>query len=109
MDSDEREICIYLKGWRGNFVSLGEISRRAAGKRRYRQDPNWAVPILGRLVERGLVESDSTGHYRLKPPKPKDKNRKWVSPQIRKILEQSGKTFEIPAEEDDDFLNDIQI
>src|SRR5262249_35058813 len=67
MDSDEREICLYLKGWPGQFVSVAEITRRAGGKRRGRQDPNWAVPVLTRLVEKGILEADSTGHYRLIP------------------------------------------
>jgi hypothetical protein len=108
MDADEREICIYLKSWGGQFVSVGEISRRAGGKRRYREDPNWAVLVLGRLVEKGLVESDSTGHYRLKPKSKKDK-QKWVSPQVRAILERSGKNFEEVLrvdEDDEEFLKD---
>ena len=104
MDADERDICLYLKGWPGQFVSLAEVCRRAGGKRRYREDPNWAVPILVRLVERGFIESDSTGHYRLKPRTKKEKKQRWVSPQIQKILEKSGKkfdqTFEIEVEQD---------
>ncbi len=93
MDADEQEICLYLKGFPGQFIGLTEITRRAGGKSRYREDENWAVPVLNRLVERGFVESDSTGHYRLKA-KARDKEKtKWVSPQIRKILEKSGKDF----------------
>jgi hypothetical protein len=95
MDADEREICLYLKGWPGQFIGLSEICRRAAGKRRYHEDPNWAVPILGRLVERGVVESDSTGHYRLITNRKKKEHKQWVSPQIKKILEQSGKSFDV--------------
>jgi len=102
MDADEKEICLYLKGFPGQFVSYGEISRRAGGKRRYRQDPNWASTILTRLVEKGTLESDSTGHYRLKVVPKRNKERRWVSPQIRKILEQSGKTFEIREDEEEE-------
>ena len=90
MDADERDICIYLKGFRGQFVSLAQITRRAGGKKRYRDDPYWAAPVLSRLVEKKIVEADSTGHYRLKPP-PTDKRKKWMSPQVRRILERSGK------------------
>ena len=94
MDADERDICLYLKSWAGQFLATAEICRRAGGKRRYRQDPYWAVQVLNRLVEKGHVESDSTGHYRLKPiSKKAQRNRKWVSPQIRKILERSGGDF----------------
>ncbi len=102
MDADERDICLYLKGWAGQFVALAEISRRASGKRREEREPGWAVPVLGRLVEKGIVESDSTGHYRLKPRAGKEKPRKWISPQVRKMLEESGKPFEYVLEDEDD-------
>jgi len=107
MDADERDICIYLRGFREHFISFAEISRRAGGKKRVRQDPTWATPVLNRLVERGIVESDTTGHYRLKPTPPKTRTTKWVSPQMRRILEASGKTFEIPDEDVEEFLKDI--
>lgn len=109
MDADERDICLYLKGWAGQFVSVGEITRRAGGKRRYRDDPNWAIPILSRLVEKGILESDSTGHYRLKPRKEKDKSKRWVSPHIQKLLEKSGKSFDhtIEIKEDDDLPDEF--
>jgi hypothetical protein len=94
MDADERDICLYLKGFSGQFVSFAEISRRAAGKRRYRHEPEWATPVLVRLVEKGVIESDSTGHYRLKSRPKREKPARWVSPEIRKILEKSGKDFE---------------
>jgi hypothetical protein len=42
-------------------------------------------------VEQGLLESDSTGHYRFRVKK--EKSRKWVSPQIKQILEKSSKDF----------------
>ncbi len=102
MDADEREICQYLKGWPNQFVSYGEIARRAAGKRRYRLDPNWASTVLARMVEKGSIESDSTGHYRLKVVPKREKSKRWVSPQIRRIIEQSGKTFDIKEEAEDD-------
>ena len=98
MDSDEKDICLYLKGLPAVFISQREIARRAAGKRRYREDPNWAAIVLARMVEKGIVESDSTGHFRLKARPPREKPRYWVSPQIRSILEKGGKTFEIEEE-----------
>jgi hypothetical protein len=105
MDADERDICFFLKGWPGQFVALAEISRRASGKRREEKEPGWAVPALGRLVEKGILESDSTGHYRLKRRGDKGTRAGAISPYVRKILEQSGKTFEIePEEGDDDFI-----
>ena len=105
MDADERDICNYLKSWPGQFVSGREISRRAAGKWRFREEPEWANPVLARLVERGVIESDSTGHYRLRVPDKKEKRKKWLSPHMRKILEKSEKDFGeiITVEEPEDF------
>ena len=91
MDSDEKDICLYLRTCGGQFTSGKEISRRASGKRRYSTDPNWVFPVLTRLGEKGLVESDSTGHYRLRPPRAGEKKKKWVAPAIRQILEKTKK------------------
>ena len=109
MNADEREICLYLKGWPGQFVSMAEIARRAGGKRRFRDDPNWAVPTLSRLLEKGILESDATGHYRLKPRSKKEQRKRWVSPQIQRILEKSGKKFDqtFEIEVDDEFPTDL--
>ncbi|HWX20430.1 MAG TPA: hypothetical protein VN578_11070 [Candidatus Binatia bacterium] len=85
---------------------MNEICRRAAGKKRFHEDPNWAVQVLGRLVEKGVVESDSTGHYRLLRPEKKKEQKRWVSPQIRKILESSGKKFDESIDVEDDFPMD---
>jgi hypothetical protein len=102
MDADEREIILYLRGFPGQFVSHKEISRRAGGKRRYRNEPEWATQVLCRMVEKGLIETDSTGHYRFKQ-RPKDRrSTRWVSPQIRNILEKSGKEFSGVFEIDED-------
>jgi hypothetical protein len=90
MDADERDICNYLKTFPGQFVSAREISRRAGGKRRFREEPNWAYPVLSRMVEKAFIETDSTRHYRLPfAETKKDKNKKWISPQIRKLLERN--------------------
>ena len=103
MDADQKEICIYLKSMPGQFVSGREIARRAACKRRFREDPNWAAAGLAELVDQGLIESDSTGHYRLpvRQSKEADPAKKWISPQLKKILEKSGKDFtHVIAEEE---------
>src|SRR5215831_19037053 len=114
MDADERDICIYLKSWPGQFVSGREISRRAGGKRRYREDPNWAAPALSRLVERQFVESDTTGHFRLRRKarmQQQQQQGRWVSPEIRTILQRSGKDFGqiIEIEEPEGFLADPEL
>ncbi|MBE0544545.1 MAG: hypothetical protein IH623_24670 [Verrucomicrobia bacterium] len=102
MDADEREIYYYLKSWKNEFIAARDICRRAGGKHRYRQSPEWAKPVLTRMEERGILESDNAGYYRLKPPPEKNKKRHWVSPQVAKILQQSGKDFSASIRIDDD-------
>lgn len=103
MDSDERQICDYLKSWPKTFVSAREIARRAGGKRRYQDEPLWAGNVINRLLEQGAIETDGLGHYRLKQVEPKSKkDKRWISPQMRRILERSSKDFgevlELPDE-----------
>jgi hypothetical protein len=93
MQSDEEDIKLYLKSYPGQFISAREIARWAGGKVRYRNDPSWAAAVLTLMVEKGVVESDSTGHFRLVTKKQNKRDKKWVSPQMRKILEESGKDF----------------
>jgi CheY-like chemotaxis protein len=66
LDADEREICTFLVSWRDQLVSGTEIARRAAGRKRFQEDPKWAGQALARLVEKGFLESDSRDHYRLR-------------------------------------------
>ncbi len=97
MDADETAICDYLRTWPGTFVSGRQIARRASGQRRFRVDPNWAVPVLMRLVEQGLLESDPTGHYRLVNQERArgNRNKRWLSPQVRSILERQPEKFQV--------------
>jgi hypothetical protein len=100
MDADEKEICTFLKSFPGEYVGLREICRRAGGKWRFREDDNWALPVLLRLVEKGAVESDSAGHFRAVLKAKKKQKTTWVAPHLKAILKKSGKTFDIEAEED---------
>ena len=90
MDGDEREIFQFLKNRGEEFVNAVEIARRAGGKKRFHDDPEWAKPILGRMTERGILQSDALGRYRVKPVGRKGKDKRWVAPDIAKILEESG-------------------
>jgi hypothetical protein len=99
MDADERDIYQFLKSWGKEFVGVREICRRAGGKRRYHEDPEWAKSVLVRMEERGVVESDATAHYRIKPIPKKKKGRRWISPDIAKILKESGVEVESAGEE----------
>jgi len=96
MDADQNAICLFLNTWPGQFVSRREICRRADGKWRFREDENWAVPVLQRMVEAGIIESDGCGHFRLMKQASADssKQRKlWVSPAIKSIFKASGRDF----------------
>jgi hypothetical protein len=93
MESEEREICTYLKSLPGQYISGREIARRAGGKSRYRKKPEWAAPFLAQLVVKKVIESDATGHYRLVVKEERKNKKKWVSPQMQSILEKSGKDF----------------
>jgi hypothetical protein len=90
MDGDEREIFHFLKTWGDQYVGAMEIARRAGNKKRFYQDEDWAKPVLMRMAERGILESDASGRYRIKPVSRKDKLKRWVAPDIAKILQESG-------------------
>src|SRR5580700_6406451 len=94
MDSEEREIYQFLKQRRDEFTAAREICRRAGGKQLSREDPEWAKPVILRMVERNILESDGNGHYRLKPPQRGEKMKRWVSPAIANALRSSGRKFD---------------
>ena len=95
MDADEQDILNYLIAFPRQFVSGREICRRAGGKKRFNDEPYWANQVLLRMVEKGLLEMDSSGHYRLKPDdKREDRKKRWISPQIQELLKESGKEFD---------------
>ena len=94
MDADEREILDYLRSYGEEWVSTKEVCRRAGGKRRFNEDNKWAIPVLQRLRERQILETDMLGRYRIKPP-PNRSHGRWVSPEIQKILDEGGKPAEI--------------
>lgn len=105
MDADEREIFYYLRQDREAFVSVGAISRHAGGKHKFRDSSDWAKAALLRMAERGIVELDKTGAYRLRPipkPGPSVPSPRWVSPQIAELFRKSGKHFAHPDAADMD-------
>lgn len=90
MDGDEREIFQFLKSRGEEFVNAREIARRAGGKKKFYDDADWAKPLLMRMAERGILESDIQGRYRVKPVSRKGKDKRWVAPDIAKILQEGG-------------------
>jgi hypothetical protein len=110
MDAKERDIYYYLKSRRHEFATVREIGRRASGKRRFRVDPEWAGPVLLGMAERGILESDAEGRYRLKPmPKKITEGKRWASPEIADILKKSGKGFTnlITIEDEDEYYTQL--
>lgn len=106
MDADEKEIFRYLKGQPGVFVTTTVICRHAGGKNRFQEAHDWARPALMRMQERGILETDDTGAYRLKPM-PKELGElgaapQWVSPQIAAMLLRSGKKIPRAGQQGDD-------
>jgi hypothetical protein len=55
-----------------------------------------------RMADRGILESDSSGRYRIKPISRKDKQKRWVAPDIAKILQESG----VEVEDSNDIASD---
>ena len=64
LNAEALDIIAYLKTAPSKFVSLLEISRRAGGRRRFEESPDWAKNLLTPMVEAGLLEVNSRGHYR---------------------------------------------
>lgn len=90
MDADEREVVHFLQTWGASFVNAKEVARRASTKKRFSEDADWAKPVLVRLTEKGVLECDTSGRYRIKPENKHDKKHRWISPDINKILEEGG-------------------
>ena len=90
MDSDEHDIINYLKTWGKDYVSVKEITRRAAGKKRFGENPDWAKAILQGMFGRGMLERDVAGRYRLKAKAKRGGSGRWISPHIAELLKKKG-------------------
>jgi len=99
MDADEREVFQFLKTFGEDWVNPKEICRRAGTKRRYYEDNDWAKPVLQRMKERQIVESDVRGRFRIKPLPRKGRKGHWVAPDLQKILEEGGAQADAEAPE----------
>lgn len=99
LSTDEQSIYQYLKLWPDQFVPGIEISRRANLKTRFLKNPAWAGPVLGELVELGLIETDGNGGYRLRAGSTVmvgGKSR-FIAPHLMEILANSGQKFDLRA------------
>jgi hypothetical protein len=94
MQSEQKAISEYLKGWSDAYVSGREIARKACGRARFEEDRDWATPILTQMALLGTLETDCFGGYRLKLDRKRKRPKTHISPQYMKILQSSGKNFE---------------
>jgi hypothetical protein len=65
--AEEKAVLDYLGTSPAAFFSGREVCRRAGTKEMWEKNQRWAIPVLSRLVSRGVVETDAAGHYRLAP------------------------------------------
>ena len=72
LNAEALDIIAYLKTAPNKFVSLLEISRRAGGRRRFEEAPNWARNLMTPLVEAGVLEVNARGHYRVPGVAPRE-------------------------------------
>jgi hypothetical protein len=110
MTAIERDIYYYVKARRNDYIPLREISRRTGGKRRFRANPDWVKPVLESMIERGILDCIPERGYRLKPMPRKDTaGKRWVSPEIAKILKDSGKDFDnvLTVEDEDEYYTNL--
>ena len=110
MDADERAVYYYVKSRRPQRVLDRDIGRHVGGKRRFRYNREWAKPVLLRMMERGILETDTEGSYRLKPmPRKETHGKRWASPHIAELLKASGKAFGnvITVEDEDDYYTQL--
>lgn len=66
MNTEENEIYEFLKTRGSNYVSATDISKALGRGRRFKDDRNWARPVLRRMEVDGILESNPYGEYRLK-------------------------------------------
>jgi hypothetical protein len=67
MSSDEKLVLEYLEKFPGIFISPMEVSKRAAGRNRFKAQPEWARATLHRLAQQNVLDCNEYGHYCIKP------------------------------------------
>ncbi len=65
LSAEALDIMAYLNTAPGKFVSMSEICRRAAGRRKFENSPGWAKNFMAPLLEAGLVQVNARGHFRV--------------------------------------------
>ena len=60
-------IVVFLKATPKAFFSAREIARKAGQKGQFRENPDWAKPILFKLAAEDIIQTDGFGHYGIAP------------------------------------------
>ena len=69
LNADEQCIIQYLKCCGEGGASAREVGRKASSKDRWKDDERWAYGPLSALKDKGLIETDPGGKFRLPPAK----------------------------------------
>jgi len=96
---DENCILLYLRTFRGAFITEMEITRHADGRKRFMENKHWARSALIQLLELGLVETDGLGRYQIHSTGSRAAymKRKFLAPQLRDILEHCEHQFDLSS------------
>ena len=66
MNEEELIVLTFLRVSPETYYARREIARRAVKRKVYDENPHWADAALVALLDKGLIEQDLTGLYRLK-------------------------------------------
>ena len=80
MNSDDNLVLSYLGKFPYAFVSAMEVCKRAADRKRFAAEPDWAKQVLITLTQQHVLECNAMGQYRIKPPEEEQKHRKAYVP-----------------------------
>jgi len=80
MNSDDNLVLSYLGKFPLAYVSAMEVCKRAADRKRFAAEPDWAKPVLVTLTQQHVLECNAMGQYRIKPPEEEEKHRKAYVP-----------------------------
>lgn len=64
LSEEEQMILRFLEQIQGGATAR-EICRKAATKDKWKENERWAIPFLQRLREKGLIDTDAGGTYRV--------------------------------------------
>ena len=86
----------FLKTAPEAFFSQREIARKAGQRGQFRTNPDWAKPILFRLANEDIIQTDAFGHYRIVPGREQAKRGSIpLAPCVAQTLASSDTIFDL--------------